>query len=299
MGFVPLPEPNPVARGMVHSDWPGLGHVTILGVRNAISPSWITWTKSGGGADARRKIRALGPKEGQMGNRQVKTTDIQHSVIKTPSLLIWKRVHGSELRELIKSSFQSGRMVAAVSLPKSSSCHRPFFLCALILIYTLNPRTASAIKVLKSPVPSSLLVHVSPPSQLRHCIGQDVSLATCIRDPKNSGLHKIKVYFFLYVKVWADILAPICEVISNPGFFHLLGALPRAGAAWCARPRWRPVVSTFWLAGSNLEVVYIALLWSRWPLLAAPRCIGGWKTLSLFWAAVYPTMKERRTGTGR
>lgn len=64
LGYVPIPEPNPVARGMVDTDWLGLRHVTVLEVRN-------------GGADAPMKIKTLKPKEGKMSNKLVKATYIQ------------------------------------------------------------------------------------------------------------------------------------------------------------------------------------------------------------------------------
>lgn len=86
----PFPNHTPVARGMVNTDWSGLSHVTILGLRNTIISSWITWTKRSGGADAQRKIRALLPKEGEMDNRQVKNRYPAHLETKTPPLLVWK-----------------------------------------------------------------------------------------------------------------------------------------------------------------------------------------------------------------
>lgn len=101
---------------MVDSDWPGLGHVTILGTRNAISSSYITWTKSGRRADVQRKIRALMQKKrgGGMGNKQVKATDIQHSY-KSEVLKFYFinfnicRVYRLQFMELIKSYIQTGR----------------------------------------------------------------------------------------------------------------------------------------------------------------------------------------------
>lgn len=72
----PILESNPVARGLMDTGWSGLGHVTILElVRNAISPSCITWTKSGRREDDHRKIRALIGKEGEVG-KYVEKTDV-------------------------------------------------------------------------------------------------------------------------------------------------------------------------------------------------------------------------------
>lgn len=88
---------------------------------------------------------------------------------------------------------------------------------------------------LKSPSSFNLLVHFTFPSQLRDYIGQDINLATGIRDPQNSGLHEIN-FFFLYVKAQADISALICDIISNPGFFPLLCCYSWGGAAFLCMP---------------------------------------------------------------
>lgn len=105
-------------------------------------------------------------------------------------------------------------MVAIVSLPKSSSYHYPFFLLALVLIYALNPRTTSnesAQKVLSS----HLLAQCAPPSQSRDCIGQDINVAICVGNPKNSGIRQIDISLFLYVGAHADTSALACEAISS------------------------------------------------------------------------------------
>lgn len=144
------------------------------------------------------------------------------------------------------------RKVAMVCLPKSSSYHWPFFLRALTLISALNSRTTSNQSAQKVLLPSHLLAHCTPPSPSRDCIGQDINGAICSRTPPNSGLCKIDVSFFLYIKAQADMSALACEVISSPGFFPPLCCYPYGGLLpLCAWPKWHPVISTFRSAGSK------------------------------------------------
>ena len=67
----------------------------------------------------------------------------------------------------------------------------------------------------------------------------------CQRPPKNCGLQETKAYFF-YIKALADMLALICDVISNPGFFHLSCCYAWGGCHLRVHgPRWHTIISAF------------------------------------------------------